>query len=117
MSEVETAEYCIRCSIKHLMAAQDALKDASKSGDVDCPVKPSELDSLLERLVPLSETVRECRKWNIPEEYIPECSKALGQFMDREISPEEFSSGLTKWTGKKYKVIREGGKITIRISK
>ena len=115
MSEVETAEYCVRCAVKHVQAAQDALKDAIKSGDIEnCPVRPDELDELLESLLPLSETIKECRRWNIPEEHIAECSKILGLYQDREISPEEFSSGLTRWTGKKYKVVREAEKVTIK---
>ena len=114
MSEVETAEYCVRCAVKHVQAAQDALKDAIKSEIPNSPVRPDELDELLGKLLPLSETIKECRRWNIPEQHIAECSKMLGLFQDREISPEEFSSELTRWTGKKYKVVREAEKVTIK---
>ena len=109
----ESAEYCVRCAIKHVMAAQDAIEDAIKLHNIDAPVTPDDLQPLLDELVPLSESVAVCRKWNLPDPVIPECASLLDRFMDEEISPEEFGEKLGALTGKKAKVFQGDGEVRI----
>lgn len=113
----ESAEYCVRCSVKHVQAAQDAIEDAQKLYGLNPPVKPSDLDPVLKKLVPLSENLKICRQWNLPEEIIPECATIVDKFMDKEMSPEEFGDQLGALTGKKAKVFHSNGEIRIAFEK
>lgn len=109
----ESAEYCVRCGIKHVMSAQDAEEDAIKIHGMNPPVGPSDLEPILKRLVPLSESVAVCRKWNLPDDVIPECASLLDKFMDKEISPDVFGEKLGSLVGKKAKVFHGDGEVRI----
>lgn len=109
----DSPEYCVRCSVKHIHQAQDAIEDAIKLHGINPPVVPSDLEPILQKLVPLSESVKVCRQWNIPEEKVPECANLLEKFMDKEMSPEEFGDQLGALTGKKAKVFHGDGEVRI----
>lgn len=109
----DSPEYCVRCSVKHIQSAQDAIEDAVKLHNMNPSVTPGDLEPILKRLVPLSESVTVCRKWNLPDPVIPECASLLDKFMDKEISPKEFGEKLGALTGKKAKVFQGDGEVRI----
>jgi|GEM_PF-5847686 len=113
----DSAEYCVRCSVKHIHRAQDAIEDSIKLHGLNPSVVPSDLEPILQKLVPLSESVKVCRQWQIPDEQVPECANILDKFMDKEMSPEEFGEQLGTLTGKKAKVFHSNGEIRIAFEK
>lgn len=113
----DSPEYCVRCAIKHVMNAQDAEEDSIKLYGMTPSVGPSDLEPILQKLVPLSESVKVCRQWQIPDEKVPECANILDKFMEKEMSPEEFGDQLGALTGKKAQVFHSNGEIRIAFEK